>query len=275
MLLEIFLRYSRYVSVLKWLTLSLFAYVATVFAVGVALHPALKVMGWLATLAMALATFGMFRNLGQLEYFARCRIIFRRANAFLAVRAPVCDDRLKTGCGAVEAQSFFQLGETPCQEIAMSSVSLADFQPSPYQQSIDRSVSDKSLTTTISNPSSGSSLTIEFNRATAVTISLSPTAKSISATEQLSLVVIKQPGEPGTPSASGTTPGSDQAASVAFFVDNAQQTYSNNGTASVYTAQNAWLGGAASFTTSPTSGDILEATSVFAGFKSATIDTQT
>jgi NRAMP (natural resistance-associated macrophage protein)-like metal ion transporter len=34
-LLEIFLRYSRYVSVLKWLTLSLFAYVATVFVVGV------------------------------------------------------------------------------------------------------------------------------------------------------------------------------------------------------------------------------------------------
>lgn len=32
-LLEIFVRYSRYVSVLKWLTLSLFAYVATVFAV--------------------------------------------------------------------------------------------------------------------------------------------------------------------------------------------------------------------------------------------------
>lgn len=34
-LLEVFLRYSRYVSVLKWLTLSLFAYVATVFVVGV------------------------------------------------------------------------------------------------------------------------------------------------------------------------------------------------------------------------------------------------
>ena len=34
-LLEIFVRYSRYVSVLKWLTLSLFAYVATVFVVGV------------------------------------------------------------------------------------------------------------------------------------------------------------------------------------------------------------------------------------------------
>jgi Mn2+/Fe2+ NRAMP family transporter len=34
-LLEIFLRYSRYVSVLKWLTLSLFAYVATVFVVHV------------------------------------------------------------------------------------------------------------------------------------------------------------------------------------------------------------------------------------------------
>jgi NRAMP (natural resistance-associated macrophage protein)-like metal ion transporter len=34
-LLEIFVRYSRYVSVLKWLTLSLFAYVATVFVVDV------------------------------------------------------------------------------------------------------------------------------------------------------------------------------------------------------------------------------------------------
>jgi NRAMP (natural resistance-associated macrophage protein)-like metal ion transporter len=33
--LEVFLRYARYVSVLKWLTLSLFAYVATVFVVGV------------------------------------------------------------------------------------------------------------------------------------------------------------------------------------------------------------------------------------------------
>ncbi len=34
-LLEVFLRYSRYVSVLKWLTVSLFAYVATVFVVDV------------------------------------------------------------------------------------------------------------------------------------------------------------------------------------------------------------------------------------------------
>jgi NRAMP (natural resistance-associated macrophage protein)-like metal ion transporter len=34
-LLEVYVRYSRYVSVLKWLTLSLFAYVATVFIVGV------------------------------------------------------------------------------------------------------------------------------------------------------------------------------------------------------------------------------------------------
>ncbi len=34
-LLEVFVRYSRYVSVLKWLTVSLFAYVATVFIVGV------------------------------------------------------------------------------------------------------------------------------------------------------------------------------------------------------------------------------------------------
>jgi NRAMP (natural resistance-associated macrophage protein)-like metal ion transporter len=34
-LLEVFVRYSRYVSVLKWLTVSLFAYVATVFVVHV------------------------------------------------------------------------------------------------------------------------------------------------------------------------------------------------------------------------------------------------
>jgi NRAMP (natural resistance-associated macrophage protein)-like metal ion transporter len=34
-LLEVFVRYSRYVSVLRWLTLSLFAYVATVFVVNV------------------------------------------------------------------------------------------------------------------------------------------------------------------------------------------------------------------------------------------------
>jgi NRAMP (natural resistance-associated macrophage protein)-like metal ion transporter len=34
-LLEVFVRYARYVSVLKWLTLSLFAYVATVFIAGV------------------------------------------------------------------------------------------------------------------------------------------------------------------------------------------------------------------------------------------------
>ena len=33
-LLEVFVRYSRYASVLKWLTISLFAYVATVFVVG-------------------------------------------------------------------------------------------------------------------------------------------------------------------------------------------------------------------------------------------------
>jgi NRAMP (natural resistance-associated macrophage protein)-like metal ion transporter len=33
-LLEVFMRYSRYASVLRWLTISLFAYVATVFVVG-------------------------------------------------------------------------------------------------------------------------------------------------------------------------------------------------------------------------------------------------
>jgi len=34
-LLEVFIRYARYASILRWLTLSLFAYVATVFVVGV------------------------------------------------------------------------------------------------------------------------------------------------------------------------------------------------------------------------------------------------
>ena len=34
-LLEVYVRYSRYASILRWLTLSLFAYVGTVFAVGV------------------------------------------------------------------------------------------------------------------------------------------------------------------------------------------------------------------------------------------------
>jgi hypothetical protein len=78
-LLEVFVRYSRYVSVLRWLTLSLFAYVATVFVVGVpwltvarnlasrqrvmgefTLTPWLKTLGWLATAAMAAAAIGMF-----------------------------------------------------------------------------------------------------------------------------------------------------------------------------------------------------------------------
>ncbi len=35
LLLEVFVRYARYVSVLKWLTLSLFAYVGVAFVVHV------------------------------------------------------------------------------------------------------------------------------------------------------------------------------------------------------------------------------------------------
>jgi biotin transporter BioY len=46
-LLEVFMRYSRYASVLRWLTISLFAYVATVLAVGVP---------WLRSVAPKLAT---------------------------------------------------------------------------------------------------------------------------------------------------------------------------------------------------------------------------
>ena len=38
-LLEVFMRYANYASVLRWLTLSLFAYVATVFVVGVPWRP--------------------------------------------------------------------------------------------------------------------------------------------------------------------------------------------------------------------------------------------
>jgi NRAMP (natural resistance-associated macrophage protein)-like metal ion transporter len=45
-LLETFVRYSRYVSVLKWLTLSLFAYVATVFVVGVPWSQAVSQIVW-------------------------------------------------------------------------------------------------------------------------------------------------------------------------------------------------------------------------------------
>ncbi len=45
-LLEIFVRYSRYVSVLKWLTLSLFAYVATVFIAGVNWRDAATQLVW-------------------------------------------------------------------------------------------------------------------------------------------------------------------------------------------------------------------------------------
>lgn len=45
-LLEIFVRYSRYVSVLKWLTISLFAYVAAVFIVGVPWSEAIPQILW-------------------------------------------------------------------------------------------------------------------------------------------------------------------------------------------------------------------------------------
>jgi NRAMP (natural resistance-associated macrophage protein)-like metal ion transporter len=44
--LEIFVQYSRYVSILKWLTISLFAYVATVFIVGVPWPHALMQIVW-------------------------------------------------------------------------------------------------------------------------------------------------------------------------------------------------------------------------------------
>ena len=63
-LLEIFVRYSRYVSILKWLSLSLFAYVATVFAVrvswsDVAYHLIVPQISWNAGyLTVVVAVFG-------------------------------------------------------------------------------------------------------------------------------------------------------------------------------------------------------------------------
>lgn len=63
-LLEVFVRYSRYVSILKWLSLSLFAYVATVFAVkvpwgDVAYHLVVPQISWNAAyLTVVVAVFG-------------------------------------------------------------------------------------------------------------------------------------------------------------------------------------------------------------------------
>ena len=63
-LMEVFMRYSRYASVLRWLTISLFAYVATVFAVGVpwrrvALNLVVPHIEWTASyLTVVVAVFG-------------------------------------------------------------------------------------------------------------------------------------------------------------------------------------------------------------------------
>ncbi|MDP9127210.1 MAG: divalent metal cation transporter [Pseudomonadota bacterium] len=63
-LLEIFMRYARYVSILKWLTLSLFAYVATVFTVHVPWGTVAQELFWptlsfnSAYLTAVLAVFG-------------------------------------------------------------------------------------------------------------------------------------------------------------------------------------------------------------------------
>ena len=63
-LLEVFMRYASYVSVLRWLTLSLFAYVATVFVVGVpwgtvAFHLVVPHVEWTAAyFTMVVAIFG-------------------------------------------------------------------------------------------------------------------------------------------------------------------------------------------------------------------------
>lgn len=63
-LLEVFVRYSRYVSVLKWLSLSLFAYVATLFAVNldwldIAHHLVVPHISWTGSyLTVVVAVFG-------------------------------------------------------------------------------------------------------------------------------------------------------------------------------------------------------------------------
>jgi Mn2+/Fe2+ NRAMP family transporter len=63
-LLEVFMRYASYVSVLRWLTLSLFAYVATVFVVGVpwgtvAFHLVVPHVEWTAAyFTIVVAVFG-------------------------------------------------------------------------------------------------------------------------------------------------------------------------------------------------------------------------
>jgi len=63
-LLEVFVRYSRYVSVLKWLTLSLFAYVATALVAGVdwaavGVHLVVPDIAWSGTyLTLVVAVFG-------------------------------------------------------------------------------------------------------------------------------------------------------------------------------------------------------------------------
>ena len=63
-LLEVFMRYANYASVLRWLTLSLFAYVATVFVVGVpwgtvAFHLVVPQVEWTAAyFTIVVAVFG-------------------------------------------------------------------------------------------------------------------------------------------------------------------------------------------------------------------------
>jgi len=63
-LLEVFMSYARYASILRWLTLSLFAYVATVFVVGVpwakvAVHLVIPHIEWTASyFTVVVAVFG-------------------------------------------------------------------------------------------------------------------------------------------------------------------------------------------------------------------------
>ena len=82
-LLEVFMRYASYASVLRWLTLSLFAYVATVFVVGVpwgtvAFHLVVPQVEWTtAYFTIVVAVFGT--TISPYLFFGRPRKRPRRS----------------------------------------------------------------------------------------------------------------------------------------------------------------------------------------------------
>jgi NRAMP (natural resistance-associated macrophage protein)-like metal ion transporter len=76
-LLEVFMRYASYVSVLRWLTLSLFAYVATVFVVGVpwgtvAYHLIVPHVEWTAAY-FTIVVASLARRSAPICFSGRCR----------------------------------------------------------------------------------------------------------------------------------------------------------------------------------------------------------